>query len=227
MNLTPRLNPAVRYSQSDFVPIVSLAVTPPLLVVTSDFPANDVKGLLELARAKPGSLSYGTWGQGSLPHVAGEWLDKLAGTRMTPIPYKGEVPVLQDMLGGQIKLGWVTMPALQPHLQSGKLKVLAIASAQRDPLMPSVPTFVEQGVRDFVITSWTGLFAAKGTPPEIVRQLNDKVREVLRQPEVQERFRGLGLTLVSLSPEQFGSLVAADAARLAPTLDQLATTLKP
>ncbi len=226
MTLTPKFNVSARYSQNDFVPVASIAVTPPLLIARSDFPANDVKGLIELARRKPGELSYGTWGLGSVTHVAGEWLDRQAGTKLTPIPYKGEVPVMQDLLGGQLPLGWVTLPALLPHLQAGKLKVLGVASAQREPLLPGVPTFVEQGVPNFVISNWIGVFAPQGTSKEVVALLNTRIRDVLKQPDVHERLSSQGLTVLSLSSEQFGELVKADAARLGPMLDLLAPAIR-
>lgn len=225
MTLTPRFNPAATYSQSDFVPVAAIATAPPLLAARADFPANNLKELVALSKAGGPPINYGTWGPGSVPEVAGEWLNRETGMKLAAVPYKGEVPVVQDMLGDQLALGWVTLPTLLPHLKAGKFKVLAVASEQREPLLPQVPTFIEQGVPDFVITGWTGIFALKGTPPEVVKLLNAKINEALKMPDVQSRITSQGQQVLVLDSARFGELVKHDAARLAPTLSRLAPSI--
>ncbi|MEJ8848681.1 tripartite tricarboxylate transporter substrate binding protein [Variovorax rhizosphaerae] len=226
MTLTPAFNAAATYSPQDFLPLASIATAPPLLIARSEFPANNVAELVALAKKKPGALSYGTWGPGSVPHVAGEWLQQQTGIQLTSIPYKGEVPLIQDMLGDQLPLGWATLPALLPHLKAGKFKVLGVAAARREPLLPNVPTFIEQGMPDFAISGWMGLFVRKGTPPELVTLLNAKINEVLKMPDVQERIKGVGQTPVISTSAQFGEIVAKDATRLKPTLEALAPAIR-
>ena len=226
MTLTPKLNPAATYSETDFVPVAGISTANLVLVARAQFPANNLRELVALAKAKPGEINYGTWGPGSLPHVAGEWLERDKSIRMNAIPYKGEVPLIQDMLGDQPSLGWVTLPALLPHLKSGKFKVIGVAAAHRDPLLPNVPTFSEQGVPDFDLTGWTGFFALKGTPVEVLTLLNARINEVLKMPEVQARIADLGQIVTIMSGAQLGEVVRMTAARLTPTLDQLAPSLK-
>lgn len=226
MTLTPKLNQATTYSASDFVPVAAISTANLVLAARMDFPVNNLKELVSLAKAKPGEINYGTWGPGSLPHVAGELMDRDMGIRMNAIPYKGEVPLIQDMLGDQPSLGWVTLPALLPHLKSGKFKVIGVAAANRDPLLPNVPTFGEQGLPDFDLTGWTGIFALKGTPAEVVTLLNMKINEALKLPDVQERISSQGQTVTIMSGAQLGDVVRKTAVRLSPTLDKLAPSLR-
>ena len=226
MTLTPKLNPAATYSPSDFIPVAGISTANLVLVARAAFPANNVQELVALAKAKPGEINYGTWGPGSLPHVAGERLEYDKGIRMNAIAYKGEVPLIQGMLGDDPSLGWVTLPSLLPHLKSGKLKVIGVAAANRDPLLPNVPTFIEQGVPDFDMTGWTGFFVLKGTPAEVVTLLNAKINEVLKMPEVQSRIAEQGQTVTIMTGAQLGEVVRKTAARLTPTLDKLAPSLQ-
>ena len=226
MTLTPKLNPAATYSPGDFIPVAGISTANLVLVARAAFPANNVQELVALAKAKPGEINYGTWGPGSLPHVAGERLEYDKGIRMNAIAYKGEVPLIQGMLGDDPSLGWVTLPSLLPHLKSGKLKVIGVAAANRDPLLPNVPTFIEQGVPDFDMTGWTGFFVLKGTPAEVVTLLNAKINEVLKMPEVQSRIAEQGQTVTIMTGAQLGEVVRKTAARLTPTLDKLAPSLQ-
>lgn len=225
MTLTPRFNATASYSESDFVPVAAIATAPPMLVARADFPANNLNELIALAKTRREPLQYGTWGSGSVPEVAGEWLNRETGLRLAAIPYKGEVPLVQDMLGDQVPLGWATAPTLLPHLKAGKLKVLGVAAERRERLLPQVPTFIEQGVPDFVISGWTGIFAVKGTSPEVVKLLNARINEALKMPEVQARFTDQGQQVLILDSAAFGEQVKREAARLAPTLDRLATSI--
>jgi tripartite-type tricarboxylate transporter receptor subunit TctC len=226
MALTPKFNTAAKYSDADFVPVASLGTTPNLLIARADFPANDLKGLAEMAKGKPGQMSYATWGVGSVTHVGGEWFTRELGIQLNPVAYRGEVPTIQDMLGGHVQLGWSSLPSALPYLRSGQLKALATSGAARDPLVPEVRTFMEQGVPNFSIQGWTGLFVRKGTPPEVISLLHTKIVKILQEPEMQSHATSVGYRVNPLSIDQFSDLIRTDIARMMPTLDLLAPAVK-
>lgn len=226
MALTPKFNAAAKYTESDFVPLASLGTTPNLLIARADFAASDLKGLVEMAKRAPGQLSYATWGVGSVTHVGGEWFSSELGIKLNPVAYRGEVPTIQDMLGGHVPLGWASLPSALPYLKNGQLKALATSGSARDPLIPDVKTFAEQGVPNFSIQGWTGLFLKKGTPPEIVNLLHSKIVAILQEPAMQARASSVGYHVNPLSIDQFRELIKTDTARMMPTLDRLAPAIK-
>ena len=226
MTLTPKLNASAKYTDADFTPVASFGTLPNVLIARSEFPANNFTELVALAKKKPGELNYGTWGPGSVPHLAGEWIDQEMGIKLNPVPYKGEVPLIQDMLGSQITLGWSSLASALPHIKSGQFKALGITSGSRHPLVPNVRTFIEQGVPNFTIQGWTGLFVRKGTPKEIVDLLHTKIAKVLQMPDVQEHATAAGQRLPDLTIEQFSDLIKTDANRMMPTLERLAPSLR-
>lgn len=226
MSITPQLNAVANFSEADFVPVASITVAYPLLVARADFPANNVKELVSLAKAKPGEVAYGTWGQGSLAHVAGAWLESETGIKLNAVPYKGEVPMLTDMLGGQVALGWISVSAAQQHIKDGKLKIIGVPAEKRYAQFPQAATFIEQGVPNFVLVSWTGLHAPKGTPPEVVARLNAVVNDALRMPQLRDRIQDQGQFVVVQTPEQFAESIRQNAVRLKPVLAKLAPLIK-
>lgn len=226
MALTPKFNASARYSDADFVPVASLGTTPNVLLARSEFPADDLAGFVKLARAQPGRVSYGNWGFGSVTHVAGEWISRELGITLNPVPYRGEVPLIQDMLGGHLSLGWSSLPSALPYLKSGQFKALAITSSARDPMLPQVKTIAEQGVPDFSIHGWTGLFVRAGTPPAIVAHLHNTINRILQEPEQQANAATMGYNLPPLSVEQFQALIASDLRKMMPTLERLAPQLR-
>lgn len=226
MALTPKFNAAAKYTEADFVPIASLGTTPNLLIARPDFPANDLKSLAELAKRKPGEISYATWGVGSVTHVGGEWFSQELGIKLNPVAYRGEVPTIQDMLGGHVQLGWSSLPSALPYLRSGQLKALAMSASARDPLIPDVKTFLEQGVPNFSIQGWTGLFVRRGTPPEVVNLLHAKIVKILQEPDMQAHATAVGYRVNPLSIEQFRELIRTDIVRMTPTLDRLAPAVR-
>ena len=153
---------------SSFTPVCTLASSATVLVVGPSMPVKSVKELLERLRAKPGAATYATPGLGSSPHLATETFRKLTGTDMVHVPYKGAAPAVTDLLGGQVDLSFATVGSVLPHLKSGKLTGLAVASRQRSALLPDVPTFEEAGVKGFVVDTWYGLLAPAGTPAEVL-----------------------------------------------------------
>lgn len=226
LTLTPNLNAAARYSDADFVPVAGLSTSPPVLVARADFPAKNLKELVALAKARPGAISYGTWGPGSIPHLAGEWMSRELGVSLTPVPYKGEIPVVQDLQGDQLELGWVSLPAVINQLKSAKIKLIGIAAAKRSPLLPDVPTFVELGLKDFVLSGYTGYFVLKGTPAEVVSALNEKINAVLQQADVRAAMLAQAQEPLVLSPTELGALVASEARRLQPVIEALKPSLR-
>ena len=226
MALTPKFNATARYTDADFTPVASLGTTPNVLLARKDFPVEDLKDLAQMARAKPGELNYGTWGPGSVTHVGGEWFSGEMGIKLNAVPYRGEVPLLQDMLGGHVNLGWSSVPSALPYIKSGQLKPLAISSSARYPTLPDVRTFAEQGVPGFSIQGWTGLFVRAGTPPAVINLLHDKITRILQEPDMQARAEAAGYRLPHLTIEQFKALISADVSKMMPTLDRLAPMVR-
>jgi tripartite-type tricarboxylate transporter receptor subunit TctC len=156
-----------------------VAVVPNVLVVPSSLPARSVKEFIALAKAQPGKLAYGSTGNGTAHHLIGEQFNDMAGTRLLHIPYKGSAPALTDLMGGQIQAMFDTVASCLPHIQSGKLRALAVATAKRSVALPEVPTMAESGLAGFNIASWFGLMAPAGTPPGIVAKVQKEVARLL------------------------------------------------
>lgn len=193
-----------------FVPICTLASSATVLVVGPSLPVRSVGEFLQRVKAKPGSATYATPGQGSSPHLATEQFNRLAGVTMVHVPYKGAAPAVTDLLGGQVDLSFATLGSVLPHIKSGKLTALAVASRQRSALLPQVPTFDEVGVKGFVIDTWYGLLAPAGTPVEALRVLTREANEFAHSVTVRERLAGAGLEPQSLCGESFVAQLARE-----------------
>jgi tripartite-type tricarboxylate transporter receptor subunit TctC len=193
-----------------FVPVCTLAASATVLVVGPSLPVKSVAEFLERARAKPDSLSYASPGQGSSPHLATEQFRKLTGIGMVHVPYKGAAPAVTDLIGGQVDLSFATLGSVLPHLKSGKLRALAVASRQRSALAPEVPTFEEAGVKGFVIDTWYGLLAPAGTPPEVLQKLTREATEFARSPTTRERLAGAGLEPANSCGEPFAAQIGRE-----------------
>ena len=176
-----------------FAPVCSMAVSPTVLVVGPSMPVKTLSEFLAAVRAKPGERTYATPGSGSGGHFASEQFNRLAGTRMNHIPYKGAAQAVTDLMGGQVDSSFATLGSVLPQVQSGKLRALAVASPQRSPLLPDVPTFEESGVKGYSADAWYGLLAPAGTPPEIVAKLTKASADFARAPATAEKLRGLGM----------------------------------
>jgi tripartite-type tricarboxylate transporter receptor subunit TctC len=190
---------------SDFKPVCTLASSATVLVVGPSLPVKSVKEFLDHLRAKPGKATYATPGPGSSPHLATEAFRKLTGTDMVHIPYKGAAPAVTDLLGGQVDLSFATVGSVLPHLKSGKLTALAVASRQRSALLPDVPTFEEAGVKGYVVDTWYGLMAPAGTPDDILRVLQREATSFGQSASVRERLLGAGLEPQTICGEPFGA----------------------
>jgi tripartite-type tricarboxylate transporter receptor subunit TctC len=206
----------------DFAPIALAASVPHLVVVHPSLPVTTLKELVAYLKAQPGKLTYPSAGNGSMPHLAGEVFQAMAGVKMVHVPYKGSGQSMQDLLGGQHLVAFDTMPASAPHVRSGKLRAVAVSTAQRVPSFPEVPTAEEAGVPGYVVTTWYGLFAPAGTPAPIVSRLHAEMVKAMQTPDVRARLEGIGADgSVSRSPDEFAALVRADTARYAKIVKEI------
>ena len=194
----------------DFAPITQAVNYTNLLVVHPSAGVKSVDELLKLARAKPGSLSYGTAGNGTPPHMTGELFKAYTSVNIVHIPYKGGAPAIADLIAGQIPMMFDNVPPLLPHVRAGKIQALAVTSLARIAVLPDVPTLHELGLKDFDAVGWNGLLAPAGTRRDIVARLNTEVVRVLRIPEVRDQLTSQGADIVGNSPEQFAAWIRAE-----------------
>ncbi len=198
------------YSNKDFVAIGRVAVMPNIVVTQPDRPINSIRELIDYAKANPGKLDFASSGVGQSIHMSGELFKVMAGVDMVHVPYKGSGPAVQDLLGGQVALMFDNLASSMPHVKSGKLKALAVTSAQRWPAAKDIPTVAESGVPGFEVVAWFGLMAPAGTPQPIVERLNAELGKALADPAVQERFAALGAEPSPTSPQEFTSFIDAE-----------------
>jgi tripartite-type tricarboxylate transporter receptor subunit TctC len=196
----------------DFAPVTLLATVENVLVVHPSVKADSVKELIELAKANPGKLTYGSPGIGSQAHVAGALLSHMAGIELLHVPYKGMAPAMNDLLGGQISFMFLSMSSALKQVSAGSLKALAVASAKRSPAAPDLPTVAEHGLGGFEAVSWYALMAPAGTPPAVVSKIAADAAAAVRQPEVRERLVGLGANPVGNSPAELEQLIRRESA---------------
>lgn len=195
----------------EIIPIGNIGSLPLVFAVKEDLPVNSLADLVALAKAKPGTLSYGTSGAGTPGHLAFEYFKKLTDLNVVHVPYKGDAQLTTDMLGGQIEMGVLTGPAAVAQAKSGKLKFLAVTSGERYPQMPNVPTLVESGYKDFSIEIWNLVFAPAGTDEHVITTINSAMNTVLGQDKTQAIMSAQGyLPSVSMTPQQTKALVAND-----------------
>ena len=198
----------MRYdARKSFVPVALVADTPYLLVVHPSVPAGSLKEFIALAKGQPGKINVGSAGNGSGSHLTGELFKLKAGVDLNHIPYKGSGPSTADVVAGQIQATFATAPGAVPFIKSGRLKALVVASPKRSATLPDVPTFVESGFSDIVVTNWYGIVAPAETAQPVVRRLYDEVGRAISLPEVRERLAAAALEPVSQSPGQFRSLI--------------------
>ena len=198
---------------NDFVHVASVAGGAQWLVVNRDAGIDSLDALIAQAKREPGKVTYASSGQGSTGHLVMELLQRSTGTTLTHIPYKGGAPALQDVLGNQVPITVIPISGALAHVQSGKLKALAVSSTSRSPELPQVPTFEELGHKQLTVTSWIGLSVPKGTPNDIVNKLSAAVRASLLKPEVKAKLEADGGTPLIMAPEQFAQLVKSDTER--------------
>lgn len=208
--ISPHITKQKQWDQGDFQPVANVISAPQIIVVRADLPVKTLPELIAYAKANPGKLNYASSGNGSLQHVTGAMLEQQGGIKMVHVPYKGTGPALQDLLGGQVDLTFGTAPPFMPHIQSGKLRVLAVTGKQRLPSLSQVPTTAEAGYPKVNATSWFALFAPAATPKPVVDKLAADVRAVVQSAAFQQKAQEQGATAEYLSPQQLGEQVRAD-----------------
>lgn len=197
----------------DFAPLSTLTTYPNVLLLRLSLPVNSIKELIALAKAKPGSLNYASGGTGTGTHLGGALFVTMAGIKMVHVPYKGGGPVINALLGGQVDLQFTPMPTSLPLVKSGKLKGLAVSSAQRSSLLPDLPTVAESGVPGYEQTTWNGLVAPARTPPAIASRLNAELNTILRMPSTRERLASSGLEPGGISSKEFAAMLKSEIAK--------------
>ena len=198
-----------------FAPITLIGTNANVLVVHPGSPFQSVRDVIAASKAKPGSLSFASAGNGTSQHLSAELFKNMAQIDMVHIPYKGSAPAIQDVIGGQVPLMFDTTVVAGPFIQSGKVRPLAVTSAKRVAALPDVPTMAEAGVAGYDVVSWQAMFAPAGTPPAIVARLHSEVAAILKQPDVQERLAKLGVEPSGAAPQQFAEFQAAEIAKWA------------
>jgi len=199
--------------EKDLAPVAFVSSGAMAVVVHPGVPAMNVGELIALARAKPGELSYGSAGNGSPEHMAAELFLNMAKARMVHVPYKGGAASATDLMGGQIQVGFNTMPVAAPHVRSGKMRLLAVTEDRRSPAFPDTPTVSEAALPGYAMPVWYGLMAPAGTPREAIALLNKEVGRVLNEPDIRERFTTLGVAPTGGTPDAFGAFIKAEVAK--------------
>jgi tripartite-type tricarboxylate transporter receptor subunit TctC len=196
--------------QKDFMPITLVGTQANILVVNPSVPAHSLKELIALAKAQPGKLNFASSGHGAAAHLAGELFKTEAHIDIVHVPYKGAAPALQDLIGGHSQLMFATAASVVGHIKGGKVRALAVTTLKRTAILPDVPTMDEAGLKGFEASTWHGLVAPTGTPPEIVAKLHDAAVKALHDPGVQASLGRLGVDIVGGTPEQFKAYIAAE-----------------
>ncbi len=199
----------------DFAPVGKIGDAILILVAHPDLAANNVKELIALSKKETNGLNYGTSGLGSTPHIAGETLNIVAGSKLVHVPYKGGGQAMIDLQGGSIPLVFTAVAGALPHIQNGRIKGIGVSSAARAPSLPNVQTFIEAGLPNFILNSWVGILAPAKTPPAIIQKLNTTLNEVLSDPEVIKRLDVMGVTAAPGTPAAYGDQIKTDLARYA------------
>ena len=220
------LYPKIKFDLNrDFEAVALGAKVPNILVVHPSVPANNVKEFIEWARANDDKIAYASSGSGTSIHMAGEMFKVRTGLKTQHVPYKGSAPAVTDLIGGQVQFMFDNMPASWPHVQSGKLKALAVTTKTRSPSAPNGPTLEESGVAPFDVTSWFGLIAPKGTPKEVVDKLNLVMNQAFDKPEVKLAYEKLGAVAEKNSPKDFSNFIRQEVSTWAPVVKASGATV--
>jgi tripartite-type tricarboxylate transporter receptor subunit TctC len=195
---------------TSFEPITLIGTNPNILVVNASSPYKSVQDITSALKAKPGSLSYASAGNGTSQHLSAELYKYMAGVDMVHIPYKGSGPAIQDVIGGQVPMMFDTSVVAGPHIESGRLRALAVTSSKRATAFPNVPTMAESGVPGYDVVSWQAIFAPAGTPRPIVDRLHAEIAKILQDPEVRDRLAKLGLDPSGMTPAELTAFQKAE-----------------
>jgi len=209
--LNATLYPKMSYDPiRDFSPVTQLAVSSLVLAVHPSLPARNAREYIALAKKRPGQLSYSSVGAGSPHHISGEWMKLLAGIEITHVAYKGGGPQMVDLMGGHIHSGFVALPVIAPYLKSGRVRVLAVTTAKRSPVIPEVPSLSEAGLAGFDVSQWYGVVVPAGTPADITARLNADFVELVKLPDIRTRMADLGAEPVGSTAAQFGEFIRSE-----------------
>jgi tripartite-type tricarboxylate transporter receptor subunit TctC len=209
----------------DLAPVTMIVREHNLMAINPSIPAKTVQEFIAYAKSKPGQLSFGSPGNGSPAQLGGELLNQMAGINLVHVPYKGSGPAVVDLVAGHITMMIDNMPALLPHVQSGKLRALAVASEKRASAAPDVPTLDESGVKGFVVTAWKGLMVPAGTPRDVINKLHRAMTKVMAKPEMRKRMIEMGAEPVGDTPEQFAASIKSETAWWAALVKSTGTKL--
>jgi tripartite-type tricarboxylate transporter receptor subunit TctC len=222
LTFSAALYPHLSYdTKRDVLPIAYIGATPNVLVVTNKLPVKSVKDFLDLARAKPDSVAYGSGGVGSAGHLPMALLGMTTEVKLQHVPYKGSGPALTDLASGQIQAMLLTIPAVMPFIRAGIVRPIATSGSKRSPALPNLPTIEESGVKGFEYTPWYGLFAPAGTPAATVQQMHDAVNKALSDPQVAKQLEQQGIEIQAMSRQQFVDIEQKDLVKWADTIKKL------
>lgn len=222
LSVNPYLYKHLQYkADTDFTPVVLIASSPTVLTVRTGSPFHDVKSIIQKAKAAPGSLNYGSGGIGTPPHLSGELFQRLTGTKMTHVPYKGSGPVIVDLISGRIDLDIDTSGSVLPQIKGGKLRALAIAGPKRLAKLPNVPTFAEVGIPGMDVPAWYGFLAPAKTPAAAIQWMNAQVNAVLKEPAIVDQLQQMGALPEGGSPQELGTFMQAQSKRWAGIIKSL------
>ena len=199
--------------ERDLTPVINVGYIPLILVTPPSFPPTSVRELTAMAKAQPGKLSFASGGAGAGAHLSGELYKNLAGVDLVHVPYKGNAPALNDLLGGHVNIMFDTITTSLPHVKSGQLKALATTGAVRSPLAPDIPTMIESGIPGFEISAWYMVFAPKKTPRDVIVKLNAALNAAIKDPDVVKRMSAQGVAFVGGTPEQADEFVQSEIKR--------------
>jgi tripartite-type tricarboxylate transporter receptor subunit TctC len=206
---------------ADFTPITLAVRVPNVLVLHPSVPARSVRELIEIARARPGELTFASSGSGQSPHLSGEWFASAAGVRMTHVPYRGAAPSMQDLLAGNVNMIFENITNALPHIRAGALRALAVTSARRSSALPELPTIAEAaGLEGYDVSSWFGMFGPAGMPRPVVDRLSTEIRAYLALPATRETLSRLGAEVAGGTPEEFAAFVRAEIAKWAAVIER-------
>jgi len=210
----------------DFAPITLLTQGPLVLVATPSFPANNVRELIVLAKAKPDTLNFASSGNGQSTHLSGELFNAMAGIKLSHIPYKGSAPAVSDVIAGQVPLMFDTMLSAMPFVKSGKLKALGVTSPARSPAAPELPTIAESGLAGYSVFAWNGLLAPAGTPNAVIMRLSEELKKAMALPQVKDKFSAQGFAASWDTPDQFGGFLKGEVDKWTKTVKASGATLE-
>ena len=217
-SINPHIYGKMPFRESDFAPIIWLASVPQVVVVHPSLPVKTIKDLIALDKAKPGELSYGSSGNGAINHLAGELFNHMTGTKLVHVPYKGGGPAAVALISGEIALILGEPASLVGHIKAAKVRAIAVTSARRSPSLPDLPTVADAGVPGYDVTSWNGMLAPAGTPPDVIKRLNAEYNRIIGDAEMHKRMIANGYEPVGGPPEKFGEHIRGEIAKWGPVV---------